>query len=129
MGILASLFLSAATTVAVVSTSGGSAPVKIKTCDVAYITDQGILTAQMQYTNGVTVTATNVSSKPVSSFTVDGSYQAFHVTDSWSGNLLPNASVSVWKHYTQLVYDGSKAKCTVTKVTYADGSTWTAAAP
>jgi hypothetical protein len=125
MGIVASLFLTAATTLAVVSTSGGSAPVKIKSCDVAYITQSGIMTSQLQFTNGVTVSAQNVSSKPVSSFTVHGSYNKFSVTDTWTGSLLPNASVSVWKHYTQLAWDGSKAKCDVIKVTFADGSQWT----
>jgi hypothetical protein len=126
MGIFVSLFMSAATLLGVVSTTGGSAPVKIKACDVAYITDNGITTTSLQFTNGVTVSLTNVSSKPVTSITVDGAYDKFKVTDSWSGNLLPNASVSVWKHYTQLAYTGSKASCKVVKVTFADGSEWAA---
>jgi spore coat protein CotH len=123
MGIFTALFVAVATMFSVVSTTGGS-PVKIKSCDVAYITDTGIQTSQLQFTNGVTVSITNTSDKPVTSITVEGSYDKFQVTDSWTGKLLPNATVSVWKHYQQLVYTGSKAQCHVTKVTYADGTTW-----
>jgi hypothetical protein len=80
----------------------------------------------MQYTNGVTVTAVNTSPKTVTSFTVNGSYnQSFKVTDTWTGTLLPNATLSIWKHYQQLPYSGSEAECRVIKVTYTDGTAWT----
>jgi hypothetical protein len=81
----------------------------------------------MQYTNGVTLTAENSSSKSISSFTVKGSYNGFKVTDTWNGTFMAGATVSIWKHYQQLPYSGPKADCHVTKVTYADGTTWAAA--
>jgi hypothetical protein len=124
MGILAALFLGAMTMFPLISTD--TSPVRIKSCDVAYIDQSGIMTSALQYTNGVTVQAENTSSKTVSSFTVHGSYNGFKVVDSWSGTLLPNASLSIWKHYQQLPYSGSKADCHVTKVTYSDGTTWSA---
>ena len=123
MGILASLFVAVATLLSVV-TQGGGGPVQIKSCDVAYITDTGIMTSQLQFTNGVTVTLANNSGKTVTGITVSGSYDKYQVTDSWTGKLMPSAQVSVWKHYQQLVYSGSKAQCHVTKVTFADGTTW-----
>lgn len=126
MEILAALFLGVLTMFPVITTS--SSPIKLK-CDVAYITESGIVTSQMQFTNGVTVTAVNTSPKTVTSFTVNGSYnKSFKVTDSWTGTLLPNATLSFWKHYQQLPYSGSTAECRVIKVTYADGTSWSAGA-
>jgi hypothetical protein len=126
MEILAALFLGALTVLPLVSSE--TSPVKITSCEVAYIDSSGIMTSQLQFTNGVTVTATNTSDKPVSSFTVNGSYNGYKVTDSWTGKLLPKGSLSIWKHYQQLAYVGSKADCRVTKVTFADGTTWAATA-
>jgi hypothetical protein len=105
---------------------GSSGPVKIKSCEVAYIdaSTGGIMTDSLQFTNGVTVTLMNTSEKPVSSFTVSGSYNTYHVTDTWNGTLPPGAVLTVYKHYQQLPYVDSKAKCRVIKVTYADGTTW-----
>ncbi len=123
MEILAALFLGVLTLFPVVTTE--SSPIKLK-CEVAYITASGIVTSQMQYTNGVTVTAVNTSPKTVTSFTVNGSYnKSFKVTDTWTGTLLPNATLSIWKHYQQLPYSGSEAECRVIKVTYTDGTAWT----
>jgi hypothetical protein len=120
--------LGAATLLPLVSNPiGANSPVKIKSCDVAYIEDTGaVMTSELQYTNGVTVKVQNASDKPVTSFTVAGSYNTYHVVDTWSGNLLPGAQLSIYKHYQQLPYVSSQAKCRVTKVTYADGSTWSA---
>ena len=131
--------------------SNAPSPVKIKSCDVAYIDDStnsgSVMTTSLEFTNGVTLTVANTSAKPVTAFTVAGSYDTFHVTDTWAGKLLPGARVSVYKHYTHFAatmrtpisdataprlivatvpYDGSKAKCSITSATYADGSTWTA---
>jgi len=107
-------------------------PIKINACDVAFIDDTadsgGVMTTSLQFTNGVTLTVKNTSQKLITGFTVAGSYDAFHVTDTWAGKLLPGAQVSVYKHYTQLPYDGSKAKCSITSATYEDGTTWSAAA-
>ena len=124
---IAALFLGVLTTFPLISTE--ASPVTIKSCEVAYI-DQtgGVETASLQYTNGVTVTAENTSDKPISSFTVSGSYNGYKVVDTWSGTLLPKGMLSVWKHYNQLPYSGSKAQCHVTKVTYSDGTTWSAGA-
>jgi hypothetical protein len=46
------------------------------------------------------------------------------VTDTWSGKLLPGAQMAIYKHYAQLPYDGSKAKCAITGATYEDGTKW-----
>jgi hypothetical protein len=123
-----SAFLLGAETLALVSNPiGANSPVKIKSCDVAYIQDTGgIITSSMQYTNGVTVQVENTSAKSVTSFTVTGSYNTYHVTDTWAGTLLPGGELSIFKHYQQLPYSSSQAKCRVTKVTYADGTTWSA---
>jgi hypothetical protein len=123
-----SAFLLGAVTLALVSNPiGANSPVKIMSCDVAYLQDTGgIMTSALQYTNGVTVKVENASTKPVTSFTVSGSYNTYHVTDTWAGNLLPGAQLSIFKHYQQLPYVSSQAHCRVTKVTYADGTTWSA---
>jgi hypothetical protein len=129
METLATLFFAAvASILPLVSTTSGGAPVTIKACDVAYIESTGIVTVNMQYTNGVTLTALNSSSKEISSFTVAGSYNGYKVTDTWAGTLLPNATVTIWKHYQQLPYSGPKADCHVSKVTYKDGTAWAAPA-
>jgi hypothetical protein len=125
------LFLAGATALPLVSTTVGEpGPVTIKSCEVAYIDAQGgIVTAGvggLQFTNGVTLTAQNVSSKPITGFTVNGSYNGFKVTDTWAGTLPPGATLSIWKHYQQLAYVGPKADCHVAKATYADGTTWAA---
>ncbi len=108
--------------------SGPSSPVKIKSCDVAYIDDStdsaGVMTTALEFTNGVTLTVTNTSAKTITAFSVAGSYDKFHVTDSWAGKLRPGAQLSIFKHYAQLPYDGSKAKCAITGATYDDGTTW-----
>ncbi len=119
-------------TTAVLSTT--PSPVTIKSCDVAYIDDSsdnnGIMTNSLELTNGVTLTVANTSSQVVTGFTVAGSYNTFHVTDTWGGKLRPGAQVTVYKHYQQLPYDDTiKPKCTITSATYADGTTWTGPAP
>ena len=131
MAMIAALIVGLFSTFAVLTTP--PSPIKIKSCDVAYIDDStnsgGVMTSSLEFTNGVTLTVANTSSKPITAFTVAGSYDTFHVTDTWAGKLLPGAQVSVYKHYTQLPYDGSKASCSITSATYADGSVWAAAAP
>jgi len=126
MQILAALFLGALSLFPFITTE--KPPVSIKSCDVAYIEQDGIITNAIQFTNGVTVSAVNTSSKPVASFTVNGAYNGFKVTDTWSGNLLPHATISLWKHYAQLAYTGPTAECRVVKVKFADGTWWTASA-
>jgi hypothetical protein len=127
---IAALTLGLVTMFSVLTTP--QSPIKIKSCDVAYIDDStdsgGVMTTSLQFTNGVTLTVANTSAKTVTAFTVAGSYDKFHVKDSWAGKLLPGAQVSVYKHYAQLPYDGSKAKCAITSATYDDGSMWTPAA-
>lgn len=109
--------------------SADTSPVTVKSCAVAYITEGSLILQGMQFTNGVTVTLANNSSKPVSGITVSGTYHGFKVTDSWSGTLVPSGTLSVWKHYHQLVYAGPNAECRVIKVTFTDGTTWAAPAP
>jgi hypothetical protein len=124
---IAALFLGVLTTFPLISTE--ASPVTIKSCEVAYIDSSGgVETVSLQTTNGVTVKAQNTSTKTITSFTVAGSYNGYKVVDTWAGTLLPNAMLSVWKHYNQLPYSGSKAECHVTKVTYSDGTTWSAGA-
>ncbi len=126
MGLMAALFMGAATILGLVSNPTGSvSPVKIKSCEVAYIQGTGdVITSALQYTNGVTLTIMNTTSKTVTNFTASGSYNTYHVTDSWAGTLLPGAEISIYKHYQQLPYVNSKAQCRITKVTYSDGTTW-----
>ncbi len=127
MAMIAAVSLALLTMFSVLSTA--SSPIKIKSCDVAYIDDStssgGVMTSSLEFTNGVTLTVTNTSAKTVTGFSVAGSYDKFHVTDSWSGKLRPGAQLAIFKHYAQLPYDGSKAKCAVVSATYDDGSTWT----
>ena len=124
---IAALFLGVLTTFPLISTE--ASPITIKSCEVAYIdASGGVATAELQYTNGVTVTAENTSAKSISSFTIAGSYNGYKVVDTLAGTLLPKGMLSVWKHYNQLPYAGSKAECHVTKATFADGTTWSAGA-
>ena len=123
MQVISAILIAAATLFPVVTTEG--APVKVNECDVAFI-DQGgsLITSSLQFTNGVTVKLSNVSGKAITGITVNGSYNGFHVTDSWTGTLTPGAEVRIWKHYQQLPFSGPHAKCVVAKVIYADGTTW-----
>jgi len=125
------MFLAAATILPLVSTTVGQpGPVTVKSCEVAYIDSTGTVITSgvdgIQYTNGVTLTAQNASSKPISGFTVSGNYNGFKVTDTWAGTLPPGATLSVWKHYQRLPYSGPKAECHIINVTFADGTTWAA---
>jgi len=127
MEIFSAILLAAATLFPVVTTANG--PVQINKCDVAFISEGAgsILVSQsLQFTNGVTISATNVSAKPVTSITATGTYNGVSITDTWNGKMAPGDTISVWKHYRQLPYAGPHAKCVVTHVTFADGTTWPA---
>ncbi len=131
MELLASLFVGAATLISLISNPVASvSPIKIKSCEVAYLdAGGGVATSSLQYTNGVTLTIMNPTPKTVTNFTVSGSYNKYHVTDSWAGTMMPGAQLSIFKHYAQLAYVDSKAECHVTKVTFSDGTSWTGNAP
>ena len=93
------LFLAAATLLPLVSTTVGQpGPLTVKSCDVAYIDTSGAIVTSgpqgIQYTNGVTLTAQNVSSKPISGFSVNGNYNGYKVTDTWTGTFPPGATLS-----------------------------------
>ncbi len=123
MQVISAILIAVATLFPVVSTEG--APVKVDECDVAFIDAGGaLLTSSLQFTNGVTVQVSNVSGKPITGITINGSYNGFHVTDSWTGTLAAGGKLRIWKHYQQLPYAGPHAKCVVAKVNYADGTTW-----
>ena len=127
MEVFSAILIAAATLFAPVTTSTG--PVQINKCAVAFINEQtgSILVSQtMTYTNGVSISFTNVSTKPVTSVTATGTYNGVTITDSWAGHLAAGDTLSIWKHYRQLPYAGANAKCVVTKVVFADGTTWPA---
>ena len=101
-------------------------PIAVKSCAVGFIENGRILSSALRFTNGVTVTVMNTSSKPVTNYTIRGNYNGYKVVDNWSGTLAPGQTMTYMKHYQQQPFSGPTAQCKVTKATLADGTTWSA---
>jgi hypothetical protein len=98
------------------------APLKVVSCVVGYLNSGN----SNGLTNGVTITVMNASTKPIASFSGGGVYDTTTVTDTIAHPVAPGASYTFTKHYTPFVYYGSGANCFVSKVVFADGTSWAA---
>ncbi len=100
-------------------------PVQVKACTVmSASTTDSVMVPGVSLTNGVTVTLTNVSGKTIQSLTVAGDYHGRKETGSATFEFKPGTTAQITRHYTQSAYVDPDAKCSVTKVTFADGTTW-----
>lgn len=102
------------------------APVTIKACTVMSASSADtVMVPGVSLTNGVTVTMTNTSGKTISSVTVAGNYHGRKETGTATFEFKPGTTAQITRHYTQSAYVDPNAQCTVTKVVFADGTTWT----
>jgi hypothetical protein len=102
-----------------------TAPLRVESCDVSYFTQgQPINGSPQSFTNGVTITVRNVSSEPIASFSGGGKYAGSVITGSTAHQIAPGATYSFYKRYHAFPFDGTKAECFVSKVTFVDGSSW-----
>jgi hypothetical protein len=106
-------------------TMGGAAPVAVTGCTVMMAgTGDAVGQPGVTLTNGVTVTLINNSGKLVKSVTVSGDYHGRHESATAKFDFKPGTSAEVTRHFTQSAFVDPNAKCTVTKVVFADGTTW-----
>lgn len=122
---ITAIMLLAMSSSALAVTENTPAPVKVTAC-VVMMAGSGDSIGQpgVTLTNGVTVTLMNTSDKVVKSVTVNGDYHGRHESSSAAFDFKPGTSVEITRHFTQSAYVDPNAKCTVTKVTFADGTTW-----
>jgi hypothetical protein len=100
-------------------------PVVVKACTVmSASTNDSVMVPGVSLTNGVTVTLTNVSGKTIQSLTVAGNYHGRKETGTATFEFKPGTTAQITRHYTQSAYVDPNAQCSVTKVTFADGTTW-----
>jgi hypothetical protein len=127
------LSLCAAMTLGVSSTALAvttASPVRVAAC-IVYSRNtgssgvNGVLTPNVDLTNGVQVTLVNDSTKTTSNITVTGSYHGRTVTDTVKVELKPGASMTVRRqYYPPSTYIDADAQCHVMKVDFTDGTSW-----
>jgi hypothetical protein len=100
-------------------------PVEIKACVVmSTSTADSVLVPGVSLTNGVTVEMTNTSGKTIQSVTVTGNYHGRTQTGTATFQFKPGTTAEITRHFGQSGYVGPIAQCSVTKVVFADGTTW-----
>jgi hypothetical protein len=102
-------------------------PVQVASC-IVHPRDAmtNILKPGVDWTNGVTVTLVNKSDKTTSAVTVHGSYHGTSVTDTVDLYIAPGKTAQVTRNYTPTVFSDIYAECHVVKVTFTDGTSWSA---
>jgi len=106
-------------------TMGTPAPVQVTGCTVMMAGSGNVVGIPgVTLTNGVTVTLKNTSDKVVKSVTVTGNYHGRHETGSADFTFKPGTSAEITRHFGQSAYIDPDATCSVTKVVFADGTTW-----
>jgi hypothetical protein len=100
-------------------------PVEINACIVmSSSTTDTVMVPGVSLTNGVTVTMTNTSGKTIQSVTVAGDYHGRTQTGTATFQFKPGTTAEITRHFGQSGYVGPIAQCSVTKVVFADGTTW-----
>ncbi len=100
-------------------------PVAVKACVVmSASTADSVMVPGVSLTNGVTVTLTNTSGKTIQSVTVSGDYHGRKETGTAAFEFKPGTTAEITRHFTQSAYVDPNAQCSVTKVVFADGTTW-----
>ena len=124
---ITAIMLLAMSSSALAVTMGAPGPVQVTAC-VVMMQGTGDTVGQpgVTLTNGVTVTLMNKSDKVVKSVTVMGDYHGRHETGTADFTFKPGTTAEITRHFTQSAFVDPDAKCAVTKVVFADGTTWTA---
>jgi hypothetical protein len=100
-------------------------PVKVTGCTVMFASSgNSIGVPGVTLTNGVTITLANESGRLVKSVTVSGNYHGRHETGTAAWDFKPGTTAMITRHFTQSAYVDPNAQCTVTSVTFGDGTTW-----
>jgi hypothetical protein len=67
---------------------------------------------------------TDTSGKTIQSVTVAGDYHGRTQTGTATFQFKPGTTAEITRHFGQSGYVGPIAQCSVTKVVFADGTTW-----
>ncbi len=102
----------------------GTAPVTIKCVVHRDAGSTSTYNPGIAYTNGVTVTLANTTSKDVKMVSIYGTYGGTMVSDDVDKTIPAGGTVEVTKAHTQLPYHGPGASCHVKKVVFTDGTSW-----
>lgn len=124
---LLGVLVSASPALAVTSTA--QPPVKIVSCVVARDDTKSNALPGPAYTNGVTAVVINTTTKTITDMQISGIYNGVTVTDTIKGPFAPGSETTLHKAHVQMVYTGPDAACVLNHVTYADGTSWSMAAP
>ncbi len=125
--LITAITLLAMTSAALAVTENSPAPVQITACVVMLAGNADAVGAPgVSLTNGVTTTLVNNSGKVIKGLTVAGDYHGRHESASASFTFNPGTTVQITRHFTQSAYVDPDAKCRVTHVDFADGTSWSA---
>jgi hypothetical protein len=108
-------------------TEQGAAPVQVTACVVMMVgTGDGVGQPGVTLTNGVTTTLVNNSGKVIEALTVSGDYHGRRESATANFTFEPGTTTEITRHFTQSAYVDPDAKCRVTHVDFADGTSWSA---
>jgi hypothetical protein len=124
---ITAILLFAMSSSALAVTENGPAPIQITACVVMMAgTADAVGAPGVTLTNGVTTTLVNNSGKVITALTVAGDYHGRHESATANFTFNPGSTVQITRHFTQSAYVDPDAKCHVTHVDFADGTSWSA---
>ena len=122
------LWLTGAIAVIVAPAAAGSAtlaqvvPLRIQSCVVNGHREQA---AAFTTAVDMTYTLVNTSAKSITEITVSGKYNGLTLTDSLAAQLAPGNTTASTKRHSPVAFIGHDVACSVEKVTFSDGTSWT----
>jgi len=124
---ITAIMLLAMSSSALAVTENAPAPVVVTACVVMTVSSADtVMTPGVSLTNGVTVMLKNNSDKVVKSVTVTGDYHGRHETGTAAFTFKPGTTAEITRHFGQSAFIDTDAKCHVTNVLFADGTSWSA---
>jgi hypothetical protein len=115
----------AAFTAAPAPAATSMSPVSVASCTVVPASPTvTVMKPGVDLTDGVLVSLVNNGTKTTQSITVTGTYHGRTMTDTVDAEIKPGKTTQIYKQYTPSVFVDIYAKCSVVKVTFADGTTW-----
>jgi hypothetical protein len=105
------------------------APVSVKSCSLNAGDIVTPYASNIRTANGLAISFTNTSGAPVSSVEIVANYNGQTETISDTGTFAPNATITHdVRAFDDAIDSGGAASCSVSKVDFADGTSWAAPA-